>query len=83
MFLVSITYDRDVDALYASLRPRAPADVARTVELGGERQVDYDREGNVLGVEFLNASDGLDFDGVPQGDEIRATLRSLARFADV
>ena len=76
-----VRYDREVDVLYVDLRDRGPADVAHTVELGGGRQVDYDNDGNVLGVEFLAAGRGVDLEGVPQAEEVREALHSVAGFA--
>jgi len=76
-----VRYDREVDVLYVDLRDRQPADVARTIELGGGRQVDYDRAGNALGVEFVAASRGVDLEGVPDAEEVREALRSVAGFA--
>ena len=42
------------DTLYVFVESRRARHVARTVELGnGDVFVDYDSEGNVIGVEFL------------------------------
>ncbi len=45
--------------------------------MDASRLVDYDAAGNVLGVEFMWASNGLDLDGVPQAEAIRQALQSL------
>jgi uncharacterized protein YuzE len=74
---VYVHYDPEVDALYVDLRTRFDGDVERSVELDTSRVVDYDAAGEVLGVEFLWASDGLDLTGVPQPDTIRAALKAF------
>lgn len=73
-----VTFDPEADAIYVAFGPRRAGDVARTVELGDERQADYDAEGNLLGVEFLGVSQGLNLDGVPREDAIREALLDAA-----
>lgn len=48
-----ITYDKDADALYISLRDAAPAD---SIDLREGVTVDLDAEGQVIGLEILDAS---------------------------
>lgn len=72
-----ITFDPLADAIYVSLRRRSDGDVARTEELGDDRQVDYNAEGDLLGVEFLGVSQGLNLEGVPHASEIEAGLRAF------
>lgn len=77
-----VTYDSEADALYVQFRD---SDVARTVSLDANRNVDYDLDGEVVGVEFLNVRDGLELEGVPWGRrrgsclEARASYRQLRR----
>ncbi len=48
-------YDKEVNALYIYLRGKIPeGGVARTVELEPGVYLDADREGRILGVEFLD-----------------------------
>lgn len=75
---VFVHYDPDVDVLYVDLAPRSDGDVARTRELDPGRLVDYAASGEVLGVEFLGASDGVNLDGVPHAEVIRKTLRTFS-----
>jgi uncharacterized protein YuzE len=75
---IYVRYDPEADAIYAELMPRAPGDVARTSELGGGRQVDFNAAGEVLGVEFLDVSAGIDLVDVPRADEIREALARLS-----
>ena len=68
--MARLEHDREADAVYVYLgEDRA---VARTVRLAGDtiRTVDYDAEGAPVGVEFLEASGGLDLGGVPEAEAI-------------
>lgn len=57
-----VTYDEEGDAAYVYFVPDiAPGGVDRTVpldleEIGGMVNVDFDREGQMLGIEVLDAS---------------------------
>lgn len=54
--VVKITYDREVDALYIRLR-----NITVETDLVGEGiALDYDEEGQVTGIEILNAGKRLD-----------------------
>ena len=35
-------------------------------EVDDRRHIDLDKDGNVLGIEFLSVSDGVDLDGLPE-----------------
>jgi uncharacterized protein YuzE len=73
-----VSYDPEADAVYVSLRPLAVDEaVHRTVELDEQRNIDYDANGEPVGVEFLWVSDGIDLAGVPRSDEIRDLLLRL------
>lgn len=72
-----IRFDPDADALYVSFQARSRGDVARTEDLGDGRQVDYDQDGEVLGVEFLAVSQGLNLTDVPDREEVAAALRAF------
>ncbi|MCY3920259.1 MAG: DUF2283 domain-containing protein [Chloroflexi bacterium] len=69
-----VSYDATVDALYISFRRRADGDVARTAHLDARRLIDYDADGRPLGAEFLDASAGIDLDGIPEAETVHATL---------
>ena len=62
-FEMGLNHYPDVDAIYLKLL---------NTEYGGGREVDdlrhinLDKDGNVLGIEFLNVSDGVDLDGLPE-----------------
>lgn len=67
-------YDEDTDILYVEFRESL---VAKTIGLGWWRNIDLAADGSVLGVEFINASAGIDLDGVPQREEIAAAIERL------
>ena len=71
-----VRYDAEVDALYVKLREGKSK---RTKELDsfGNRMVDYDAQGNVLGVEFLFASRGIDLEGVPCAELVSEALHGV------
>ncbi|MFH1333928.1 MAG: DUF2283 domain-containing protein [Pseudomonadota bacterium] len=62
---MNITYDQDVDAVYLSLKSNLPNnEVDKTYccdvnEIGGIINLDFDKEGRLLGVEILGAKDKL------------------------
>lgn len=58
-----IQYDHEADVLYVRLA--AGVVVARTVELDDARLIDYSADGAVVGLEFLDASEGIDLSDVP------------------
>lgn len=66
-----VSYDEEADVLYVEF---APGDIARTVALGDLRLVDEGRDGTVLGVEFISASQGIDLSGMPRRLEIEQAI---------
>ena len=83
--MILLQYDPQVDALYVRLRdtPPEPGEAHRTRELDERRRVDYDEQGDPVGVEILDASHGIALDGVPFADEIREALRSFGMLSRV
>lgn len=72
-----VTYSERADALYVELSDKPfghTADVSRGPDY--ERGIDYAEDGTPLGVEFLNASRGVDLTDIPRAAEIAATLRA-------
>ena len=53
-----MTYDSDADAAYVYLRPSTVVEpsVATTVTANADINLDFDREGRLVGVEILGAS---------------------------
>ena len=58
-----VEYDPVTDVLYVRLRPVQP--VARTHALDDLRLIDYSADGGVVGLEFIDASSGIDLRDVP------------------
>jgi uncharacterized protein YuzE len=69
------SYDAETDTAYV---PLADGPFGHTVE-EPRRTIDYTKGGAVFGVEFREASQGVDLSGLPEADahEIAATLRRL------
>lgn len=65
-------YDPEADAAYVRLS-NGKCDV--TEELDDRRNIDYDADGSVHGIEFLYVSDGIDLTAIPRAAEIDAALR--------
>jgi uncharacterized protein YuzE len=67
-----VTYDAESDALYVQLID-LPAD--RTHALDDLRLIDYSEDGGVVGVEFLEASHGVDLRDLPFKQKIDELIR--------
>ncbi|CAA6819014.1 MAG: Unknown protein [uncultured Thiotrichaceae bacterium] len=50
---MKIEFDPEIDALYVQL---AEGDIEKTEEIKKGMMLDYDKSGNVLGIEILNVS---------------------------
>lgn len=74
-----LTYDAEVDALYASFREIADGEVARSRKLTRRTILDLDVSGEPIGVELLWVSEGVDLEGVPHADDIMQALDRLPR----
>jgi uncharacterized protein YuzE len=74
---VYIRFDPEVDAIYAALRRHEPGEAVRTRQLDERRMIDYDVEGEPIGVELLYVSEGIDFEGLPRAEEIREALAAF------
>jgi len=64
-------YDREADAIYVYL---SDASYAYGKNLDNERRIDYDADGNPMGVELLCVSDGVNMHDLPQSEEISRLL---------
>ena len=71
---MKIEFDRSVDAAYFSFSAAASA---RQEKLDDARIIDYDADGEVVGVEFITPSLGMDLTGVPRATEIAREARKL------
>ncbi len=70
-----VQYDPDADAVYVKLR--AHEGRTRGRRLDDRRVVHYDAEGNVVAVELLFVSQGMDLKGLPEADRVRDLLGSF------
>jgi uncharacterized protein YuzE len=70
------TYDQEGDILYVTLDD-VPVDHTDDVSRAGqyERGIDYAADGKVVGYEFMNASAGIDVEGLPHRAELRMLLQ--------
>lgn len=58
-----VDYDAEADVLYLRITPGET--VARTVPLDDLRLIDYSADGAVVGLEFIDASEGIDLRDLP------------------
>ena len=54
-----ITIDKDADAGYIYLKDIAPGESTKTIKASEDVILDYDKEGNLLGIELLFVSKNL------------------------
>lgn len=67
-----VQYDDETDVLYVRLLPGAK--VARTHSLDDMRLIDYSSDGAVVGVEFVDASGGVDLRDVPFAHKVEKLI---------
>lgn len=63
MSIGSVDYDREADVLYIQFV--RDGKVARTVPVDDLRLIDYSADGAVVGLEFIDVSDGVDLHDMP------------------
>ncbi|MCK9495423.1 MAG: DUF2283 domain-containing protein [Dehalococcoidia bacterium] len=63
MVVGPVSYDREADVLYVALRDDDTVD--HSASLDDIRIIDYSADGAVVGIEFVNASSGVDLSDVP------------------
>src|SRR5581483_4836211 len=68
------TYRSGADAVYVYL---SDAESDRTRQLDDWRMIDYDRSGQVVGVELLGVSAGVDLNDVPERETVERLLKGL------
>ena len=69
----AVEYDSENDILYVTLLPEV--EIGWTKDLGDGRLVDYDSDGRVVAVEFLDASTGISLAQLPAATDVRELLR--------
>jgi uncharacterized protein YuzE len=77
-----LEYDPRGDIAYIAVSGAgADGTVHRTERVGTadeyERGIDYDAEGRIVGYEFMNASHGLNLEGLPHRDDIAAFITQV------
>ena len=72
---MQLEYDTEADAIYG--RFRDPRGRVRSHRIDDRRIVDYDELDEVVGVELLAVSHGVDLDGVPEASRIAEAMRSF------
>ena len=77
-FSMGLNHDAEVDAIYLQLRD---TEYGGGQEVDNRRHIDLDKHGNVLGIEFLYVSDGVDLDGLPA--EVMPQVNALLEQAGV
>jgi uncharacterized protein YuzE len=76
-YLVHVEYDSEADALYFTIRQ--PDGAVETEFVDEARYVDYDEAGNVVGVEILGVSQGVDVTGLPEAAKLAEALNAIPR----
>lgn len=71
---MQVKYDQAVDAAYVYFRR---SEVQRTERLHEGTLVDYAADGEPVGVELLDVSDGVNLDGVPRATDVASLLTKL------
>jgi uncharacterized protein YuzE len=61
-------WDREFDIAFVKLRNTDYSHSQQPDGPGGDRDVLFDTNGDVMGVEFRYASDGVNLDGIPEQD---------------
>lgn len=71
--MARMTYNREADAAYIFLRE--DMQVARTRNLDGSRLVDYAENGEPIGIELLDVSEGVNLDDLPARNAVSMLLK--------
>ena len=73
---MKITYDKIADAAYMTLRKGR---VSKTVEMSDNVIVDFDRRGNLLGIEMLSASKQFPRGSIAKKSNFNIPIKNIAR----
>ena len=65
---IKLELDSRADAAYVVL---SDEDVTSTLKLDANRLVDFDAHGQIIGIEFLHISGGVDLSDLPYREELR------------
>ena len=72
-----IEYDETTDVLYVRMRDVEAGGVKRTQQLDQFRLIDFDAAGELVGVEFMQASEGINLNAGPEAEHIGAVVRAF------
>lgn len=67
----SVSFDAEADVLYVYL---TDGTVDATTALGDLRMIDKSKDGTVLGIEFISASEGVDLSDIPFAPTVAAAI---------
>lgn len=76
--VLTATYDPEADALSIDLEGSGRGHSVRTEHLDDRRFVDYDAQGQIIGIELLDVSSGVLIDGLPEPGLVRGVIERLA-----
>ncbi len=65
------SYDPEADTLYVRF---TDAEVSHTTSLGDLRLVDYDAKDEIVGIEFIDVSGGIDLHDLPFAAKIEESI---------
>ena len=57
--ILKMTYDKEADAAYISLREIKAGEVEKTKNLGSDISIDFGKNNTIIGIEILSASKNL------------------------
>lgn len=63
-FQIGVNFDHEFPSMYVKLRDTEYGGPGP--DLGDDRHINLDVDGNVLGISFLNIDDGIDLEGIPE-----------------
>jgi uncharacterized protein YuzE len=72
---MQVSYDNEADAL--SIRLREAVGRVRTRRIDEQRLLDYDEHGDLVGIEILFVSRGVNLEGLPEAARIAEVMRSF------
>ena len=57
--VVKITFDKEADAAYIYFKEISKGEVAKTISLNDSINIDLDSDGQIIGMEILDASENM------------------------
>lgn len=67
---IKITLDKEADVAYIYLKEISKGEVSKTISLNNSINIDLDPEGQILGIEVLDASQNLPVSSLKSADII-------------